>query len=333
MTDCVPYLPLLIPPILNLIKTCDITLKESLFHHLSDLVRIVGENISKFCPMIFGVIYEFILMPKYQMRILELIEILSKYVRDFFKNELSTILPKLLFIIHENQYKNKDTCMKGLKTLKEIGNLLDEYLHLIIPAMLSICCSTETSIDYEVKLAALSAIKSVVRCEHFKEFTANLVHPLTKQLETVNYHNYGVKIISLFQYILQNLNQHFAMFIPIILKTMSKNKLSHAEFETTVNRLLQMSRVDLFFKQLEPSKEEHQVRGSVNGSIAQRESINPKTGRGLNPSQLKTRQQKIDLSSLLKEFDATKCTIKADWIEWLKKTSVELLRQVSFSSF
>lgn len=33
------------------------------------------------------------------------------------------------------------------------------------------------------------------------------------------------------------------------------------------------------------------------------------------------RKKHINFDLLLKEFDTSKCSIEADWIEWLKKTS------------
>jgi hypothetical protein len=33
------------------------------------------------------------------------------------------------------------------------------------------------------------------------------------------------------------------------------------------------------------------------------------------------RKKHINFEILLKEFDTSKCSIEADWIEWLKKTS------------
>ena len=39
------------------------------------------------------------------------------------------------------------------------------------------------------------------------------------------------------------------------------------------------------------------------------------------------RKKYVNFEQLLKEFDTSKCSIEADWIEWLKKTSHQLLKQ------
>ncbi len=38
------------------------------------------------------------------------------------------------------------------------------------------------------------------------------------------------------------------------------------------------------------------------------------------------RKKYVNFEQLLKEFDTSKCSIEADWIEWLKKTSHQLLK-------
>jgi serine/threonine-protein kinase mTOR len=38
------------------------------------------------------------------------------------------------------------------------------------------------------------------------------------------------------------------------------------------------------------------------------------------------RKKYVNFEILLKEFDTSKCSIEADWIEWLKKTSHQLLK-------
>lgn len=39
------------------------------------------------------------------------------------------------------------------------------------------------------------------------------------------------------------------------------------------------------------------------------------------------RKKHISFEVLQREFDTSKCSIEADWIEWLKKTSYQLLKQ------
>jgi FKBP12-rapamycin complex-associated protein len=39
------------------------------------------------------------------------------------------------------------------------------------------------------------------------------------------------------------------------------------------------------------------------------------------------RKNNIDIDTLMKDFDTEKLSIEADWNEWLKKTSYQLLKQ------
>jgi hypothetical protein len=42
---------------------------------------------------------------------------------------------------------------------------------------------------------------------------------------------------------------------------------------------------------------------------------------------LEIRKNNIDIETLMKDFDTEKLSIEADWNEWLKKTSYQLLKQ------
>eukprot|EP01022_Parablepharisma_sp_SALTPOND_P010231 TRINITY_DN1420_c0_g2_i1.p1 TRINITY_DN1420_c0_g2~~TRINITY_DN1420_c0_g2_i1.p1 ORF type:complete len:2697 (-),score=257.94 TRINITY_DN1420_c0_g2_i1:82-8172(-) len=312
-TDCVPFLPIIIPPLLNLIKTGESNMTSSLFEFLSELVNNVGDSIEEFCPLIFEVIYQFLDDKNPLIKVLELIETLSRCARSVFKNELSIILPKLLAIVHEHNVKAREQVNKALATLKEFGELLDEYLHLTLPVMISICSSRETdSTIFEFKIGALAVIKSVIKCPHFKDYLAMIVHPLVKLIEPTTYSEYGVRILGVLTQMMRTLSVEFAMYLPAIQHVVLKYRFANYDFSNSVSKFLHLNIVDVLL-------EESAHPGEAGGSSADHKAPISK--------QVKTREQKTDLGQLMKEFDASKCSIKEDWIEWLKKTSIELLRQ------
>ena len=316
-TDTLPYMPIIIPPLLNLIKTGDGSMLTSLFEYLSELVKCVGESIEEFCPMIFEVIYQFLDDKKSLTNVLELIETLSRCARKVFKNELSIILPKLLTIVHEYRTRNKDQVNKALAALKEFGELLDEYLHLALPAMLSLCCSRDIdNSNIEFKIGAVNVIKSMVKCPHFKDYLASVVHPLVKQIELATYGDYGVRILGALTQMLKTLNIEFAMYVPIVQHAVVKHRIANSDYSNAVSKFLSLNIVDVLL--------EDNLEGGKDLQILNQEA---KQAASNAPKQVKTREQKSDLTTLMKEFDASKCFIKEDWIEWLKKTSIELLKQ------
>lgn len=312
-TDCVPFLPIIIPPILNLIKAKDTTMTSALFDFLSEIVSNVGENIEEFCPAIFEVIYQFLDDRSPPLKVLELIETLSRCARNVFKNELSIILPKLLVIVHNYTAGAKDQVGRALATLREFGELLDEYLHLTLPVMISICCAREAEYaDLEFKNAALAVIKSVIGCPHFKDYLAMVVYPLVKMLELSTYGDYGVNILSILTQMMSTLNIEFAIYVPAIYHSVIKNGFVRSNFIGSSSKFLHRSIVDQMLEDEHPASDAKQ--SSALSSVPA-------------PKQVKTREQKTDLSALIKEFDSGKCFIKEDWVEWLKKTSIELLKQ------
>ena len=247
-SDCVPYLPTIIPPILNLIKTADPIMMISLFEFLSELVRGVGEAFGEFCPAIFSVINQFIEEKKEVSHVLELIECMSHYTRSAFKSELSRILPKLLAILYEANIRPKDQINKTLSTLKEFGELLDDYLHLVILALMNLCCARETDpVHMEYKIGVLGVIKSIVKCPHFKDYLSSVVHPLVKQIEPSTYPEYGSKITNVLTHMLNILNVDFAIYLPLIQRTVMKHRILHYEFYGASGKFLRLNNVDILF--------------------------------------------------------------------------------------
>jgi hypothetical protein len=62
------------------------------------------------------------------------------------------------------------------------------------------------------------------------------------------------------------------------------------------------------------------------GNAGQTSSITPGPPRRTMMEIQEMRKKYVNFEILLKEFDTSKCSIEADWIEWLKKTSHQLLR-------
>ena len=313
-TDCVPFLPIIIPPLLNLIKTNESNMTSSLFEFLSELVNNVGENIESYCPPIFEVIYQYLDEKNPLIKVLELIETLSRCARNVFKNELNIILPKLLGIVNDHATKARDQVSKALSTLKEFGELLDEYLHLTLPVMISICSIRETtSTALEYKTSALAVIRSLIKCPHFKDYLTLVVHPLIRLIEPATYSEYGVKVLNVLTQMMKTLSIEFAMYLPAIQHVVLKYKFANQEFSNAVNKFLHLNIVDVLMEE----------NGSMDVAVAGAQVEQKPAG----PKQIRVRESRTDLIQLMKEFDASKCSIKEDWVEWLKKTSIELLKQ------
>ena len=247
-SDFIPYLPIIIPPVLNIMKTGESSMISSIFEFLSQLVWIIGESFAEYCRDIFIIIYQFLEQKKEVSYVLELIELMSRYTRSAFKSELSSLLPKLLTILYESKIRPKDHIIRILNTLKEFGEQLDDHLNLVMLALINFFCSCEIgSANLEFKLGVLAVIKSIVKCPHFKDYISCLVHPLAKQIEPSTYSVYGSKITSLFIFILNMLNINFAIYLPLIQRTIMKHKILKYEFCGASGKYLKQNYVDIFF--------------------------------------------------------------------------------------
>lgn len=143
--------------------------------------------------------------------------------------------------------------------------------------------------------------------------------------------SYVQQILDLITNIAEKLTIDFAPYIPLIQKTMRRNKLNFERFDFQVEQITKLNPISLFQKNMEISAmEEQQLQLAANLSPGMSTSIvsgnlnaghNSQAPRRSMMEISEMRKKYVNFEQLLKEFDTSKCSIEADWVEWLKKTS------------
>jgi hypothetical protein len=104
---------------------------------------------------------------------LDLLKQLSLFAKEEFKEEMYHIIPKLLSIIESQKLTNEEVTEKSLDTVRELKpDLLDDYLYIIVPSILRICCSGQINVKQNLKESSLKVLSTLVHCNHFKEYIA-----------------------------------------------------------------------------------------------------------------------------------------------------------------
>ena len=91
--QCVPFLPQIVPAFIHVMNQCEHGLRESFFQQLGYLVGIVRQHIRPYLPRIFRMIQKYWHTSTEQ--ILNLVEHLSRALKDEFKSCLSKLIPLL----------------------------------------------------------------------------------------------------------------------------------------------------------------------------------------------------------------------------------------------
>ena len=138
------------PPFLNVIKISSQGILEFYFQQLGVLVSVVKQHIRNYLQNIFLLIQEY-WNPNssLQITILSLIEAISVALDGEFKIYLPSLLPNLLSIFEMDVSEKRQPTSKVLHAFTAFGANLEEYMHLVIPAIVKLFENRKHRLQYD----------------------------------------------------------------------------------------------------------------------------------------------------------------------------------------
>ena len=151
---CVPYLKTVVPHVTNTLRICSSKLRESLLKQLATLSLIVREHLRSYVADIFEVAEEF--WNNHLATIFVLVSNIATAVPDEFKKFAPNLIRRLLGALDESNVadwtraSNPDRRMIEdhsqklslvLSNLSSLRFVLNEYLHVLVPALLRLADS------------------------------------------------------------------------------------------------------------------------------------------------------------------------------------------------
>ena len=136
--DSIVFLPLIIPPLMTLIKTDDHVLNESLYQCVNAIIGTVPIAIDKFSDIIFETINE--VLEDQALQVLELVRLLNVNCRDSLITDMYLLIPRIVQLIEVKKGSGIDVAIKAVQTIREFHtSILNDHLYIIIPLVLRIC--------------------------------------------------------------------------------------------------------------------------------------------------------------------------------------------------
>ena len=241
--------------------------------------------------------------------------------------------------VHKSQLEDVKICKEALQMVQELKRVTqDDNLHLIIPLLMRVISrsnNNEQKDEVDFKVEIVRTIQRLVECKSFREYIATIVHTMINVIEVYLTKEAGDlyrAIVRLFCVIAKRLKVDFAPFIPLVLEQFKRHKRPSAEFNQEVERMTKIDLIDLFKRNLEADQQEATgyskgEAGAVAGNSYQAGLYGRNQDQRSMAQEIEVRRLFIDIDALLKDFDTEKISIEADWSEWLKKTSFQLLKQ------
>lgn len=316
---CVPYLHQVMPSLLNVIRSSDNNnFREFLFQQLGVLIAIVKQHIRSYLDEIFAIIkmYWTVNSPL-QNTIILLVENTTMALGAEFKIYLQQLIPHILKVFLHDSSTDKSVTRKLLYAIQKFGSNLDDFLHLLLPPIVKLFDSHDSPLS--VRRLALETIDHLTECLDFTEFASRIIHPLVRTLDTTpDLHQPAIDTLCA---LVVQLGKKFEIFVPMVHKVMLKHKITHQRYDILTCQIIKGTTI--------AEEESGRLVGMRTRRRNRHYSHDMDLSLGMGTTGDLTTFKKLNLITinLQRAWTATRRVSKEDWLEWMRRFSVELLKE------
>ncbi|OJD16085.1 hypothetical protein AJ78_03718 [Emergomyces pasteurianus Ep9510] len=301
---CVPFLGQIIPAFLSVIRSTPTSRLESYFNQLAILVTIVRQHIRAFLPEIIEVIREF-WDSSYQVQatILSLIEAIAKSLEGEFKKYLAGLIPLMLDTLEKDTTPRRQPSERILHTFLIFGPSGEEYMHLIIPAIVRLFDKSQGPPG--IRKSAIETLGKLSRQVNVSDFASLMIHPLSRVIAGSDRTLRQAALDCICTLIFQ-LGQDFNNYVQLMNKIIQAHQINHHNYQILVSKL---QKGDPLPQDLNPD-EHYGMLGddSTFADVGQKKIL-------------------VNQQHLKNAWDASQKSTREDWQEWIRRLSVELLKE------
>lgn len=295
--DCVIYLPKIVPPLIQRIKSSEPVLRKPLFHNFSHLIHIAKQHMKQYLDNVFELIRMF-WDSELQLAIIELEENVCRVFSEEFSRYLPEIMPQLISLLQNPQSPH---VTEALQALGQFSKHLDSYLYLVIPTIVRL-------LDTEYTVQAMTTLRRIACCQDLSEFSSRILHPLCRLMPTTTDEQLKETAVQLILALVHRMKAEFTIFRPMVLHAAEEAHLQHRTLYACLDAA---SRGEPLPYQLQPVEEDKK------GSDV------PPTGDDVGDDGKFTMKPE----NIVKACEASRRSAKEDWIEWIRSFSVQLLKE------
>lgn len=302
---CVPFLGQIIPSFVTVIRSAPANRLELYFNQLAILVSIVRQHIRPFTSQLIDLVQEFwTRSPQIQATVLSLIEALSRSLEGEFQayGYVARFLPQMLEVLEHDPSPRKQPSERILHTILVLGPNCEFYMHLIIPVLVQ---TFQTSSHLPLRRAAIDTIGKITRQVNLTDYTSVLVHSLREVLAAKEQVLRQAALDCICALIFQ-LGGKYLPFNSSVKKVLVSNHIPHNNYDLLVSKLYQKQPLP---QDLSP--DEHYG------------------GLGDDSTYANIDQKKLPVNQehLKNAWEASQKSTREDWQEWMRRFSVELLKE------
>ena len=301
---CVPFLGQIIPSFVTVIRNAPPTKLELYFNQISILVHIVKKHVRPFLTPLIQLIHDFFWVNnQVQYTVLSLVEALSRSLEDELGNAVQTVLPLMLAVFEKDTTPRRIQSEKVLHSILIMGPTTEFYMHLIIPHLVQLFQNQTNPTN--IRKSAIDTIGKVSRDVNISDFSSTIILSL---VETLNGREPVLRQAALdciCAYIFQ-LGQDYLAYATTVKKALVSSNISHHNYDVLVSKL-------------------HKGEDLP-------ENLSPDDHYGppyddSNFADIVQKKLPVNQEHLKHAWEASSKSTREDWLEWIRRFSVELLKE------
>lgn len=304
-TECVQYLPNVIPVMLSVIRTADDALREAMFKELASLVSVIKAHIRRYLSDILDLMHLSWEKNGITKNTLLLCEELSMSLNDEFRVNVPTIIPRIVSALTEaERLRRYDTVPCILHALEMFGTSLNDHLYLLLPTLVRLFKPSVLSVPDEVKRSTLQSLQRMIPRMRLADQASVLIHSLTRMLEDEDI-ELRIDTVHVLTTLEVALGRDYAIFLPVVKRAVSRCGIFDPAFHEMVTRV--ESGNPLLYR-------EDDIEQSLTASPLKQKK--PEIEKRLSVNQLAIRRA----------WESSQRSTKEDWLEWMRRLALDLLK-------
>ena len=301
---CVQYLPQITPSFVTVIRSAPLGKLDAYFNQLSILVSIVRTHIRNFVPQLIEVIEGFwSVNSSTQATVLSLVESLSRALEGEFKGYITRILPLLLGVLDRDESVRRTSSERVLHTILVFGQNAEEHMHMIVPALVRLFQKQTNPVA--IRKMAIDTIGKISRLVNISDYASTIIHNLTDMFVGKEAVLKQAALDCICAYVFQ-LGQDYRLYMNTVKKVLVANNVPHHNYDILVSKL---QKGEPLPQDLSP--DEHY------GGL----------GDDTGFTDIGQKKLPVNQEHLKNAWEASQKSTPEDWHEWIRRFSVELLKE------
>uniref|UniRef100_A0A8D2QGQ8 Serine/threonine-protein kinase TOR n=1 Tax=Zonotrichia albicollis TaxID=44394 RepID=A0A8D2QGQ8_ZONAL len=233
-----------------------------------------------------------------------------------FKLYLPQLIPHMLRVFMHDNSQGRIVSVKLLNAIQLFGANLDDYLHLLLPPIVKLFDAPDVPVV--ARKAALETVDRLTESLDFTDYASRIIHPIVRTLDQSP--ELRTTAMDTLSSLVFQLGKKYQIFIPMVNKVLVRHRINHQRYDVLICRIVKG--YTLADEEEDPLIYQHRMLRSNQGETSATGPVETGPMKKLHVSTI----------NLQKAWGAARRVSKDDWLEWLRRLSLELLKDSSSPS-